>query len=257
MTSNVIDAYSHCGLRKYRPIEDVRAVADRFGVGRTVLVQHIGEYDNTYIEAIISAEPDRFAGVFLIDTDAPDASDILAGEAEKGVFRGIRLPACTLEERPHLWELAARLGLSIVVYSESTLAAHADALGDFLGGNGGTDVVLAHFGVLWPGVAPKVPDYHRVLSLAEHPNAYLQISGMHMSVEYPYGELVPFVDEALRAFGAERLLYGSNYPIQEDDAFYGREISLVLDGKLGVPEDAVEQVVCGTARRVWFDGGVE
>lgn len=253
MITGIIDAYSHCGLRKYRPIEDVRAVADRFGVARTVLVQHLGEYDNTYIGGIVAAEPGRFAGVFVIDTDSPGASQALAREAEKGVFRGIRLLAHTLEDRPELWDQAARLGLNIIAYDQPTLAEHADLLADFLRRHRETRLVLSHFGVLDQRIAPKFPDYGRILSLAEHPNAFLQISAMHMFAEYPYVELVPLVEQALDAFGASRLLYGSNYPLIGEDALCGRELSLLLEGRLGVPLDAVEQVVRGTARDLWFD----
>jgi len=253
MISGVIDAYSHCGLSKYRPIESVRAMADRFGVARTVLVQHMGEYDNTYIEGVVAAEPDRFAGVFLIDTDAPDASEALEHEASKGIFRGIRLLAHTLQERPELWEQAAELGLNIVAYDEPTLAIYTDSLADFLRRHGGTRLVLSHFGVLDRSIAPKFPNYDRILSLAEHPNAFLQVSGMHMFDEYPYTELVPLVEQALAAFGAQRLLYGSNYPLIQEDALCGRELALLLKGRLGVPLDAVEQVVRRTARDLWFD----
>ena len=253
MITGVIDAYCHCGLSKYRPIENVRALADRFGIARTVLVQHMGEYDNTYIAGIVATEPGRFAGVFLIDTDAPNASEELAREAGKGVFRGIRLLAHTLESRPDLWDQAADLGLNIIAYDEPTLARHADLLADFMRRRGETRLVLSHFGVLDRSIAPKFPNYDRILSLAEHPNAFLQVSGMHMFDEYPYVELVPLVERALEAFGADRLLYGSNYPLIEQDALCGRELALLLEGRLGVPLDSVEQVVRRTARDLWFD----
>lgn len=253
MISGLIDAYAHCGLRKYRPIEKVRAVADRFGIARTVLVQHLGEYDNSYIGGIVAAEPDRFAGVCVIDTDAPAACGTLAREADKDVFRGIRLLAHTLGTRADLWEAAAQRGLNIIAYDEPTLAPHADLLAEFLHRHRETRMVLSHLGVLDRSIAPRFPDYDRILSLAEHPNAFLQISGMHMFAEYPYVELVPLIERALEAFGPQRLLYGSNYPLIEEDALVGRELALLLEGRMGVPLDAVEQVVRLTAHDLWFD----
>ena len=89
----ITDGYSHCGLSKWRPVEDVDRVMNRFGVPRAVLAQHLGEFDNTYIEEIVAARPDRFAGAFVIDTESDDASHALAHWAGRGVFRGIRILA--------------------------------------------------------------------------------------------------------------------------------------------------------------------
>ena len=57
-------------------MEDVRKIMSEHGVSRAVLVQHLGEYDNSYIENVVARDPDRFAGVFLIG-DVPSATAIL------------------------------------------------------------------------------------------------------------------------------------------------------------------------------------
>ena len=77
---SITDAYGHCGLRKFRPIEDVKRITDRHGVARANLVQHMGEFDNSYIGGIVRDEPERFAGVFLVDIDAPDAIQVMRSE---------------------------------------------------------------------------------------------------------------------------------------------------------------------------------
>ncbi len=252
MTLELTDAYAHCGLSKWRPLEDVDRVMDRFGVPRAVLVQHLGEFDNAYIEQVVAARPDRFAGVFLVDTEAPDARDTLAHWASKGVFRGIRLLARSLEQNPALWDDVAKLGLNIIACDTETLAPYADALRGFLKDHPATRMVIAHFG-LWISWVPVDSEIHdRIQSLAECPGAYLQVSGMHMHGDYPYDEIVPLVRRSLEAFGPERLLYGSNYPVMEDDAVYGQEIDLVREGNMGVPSDAVGQVMNQTALDMWF-----
>ena len=253
MSLDIIDADLHGGLNKYRPVADVRAVLACFGVAHAVLVQHLGEYDNTYIRRIVSAAPERFAGVFLIDTDADDASDQLARWAEGRIFRGIRLLARSLDSRSELWEQAAALGLNIVAYEEPTLAKYVDSLSGFLRDHPDARLVLSHFGVLDRREAPRFQSYDAMLSMADLPNAFLQVSGMHMFREFPYVELVPLVRRALAAFGPARLLYGSNYPVMKEDAAYGQELRLFLAGRLGVPANALAPVMGGTARTVWFD----
>ncbi len=253
MTGEIIDAYCHCGVSKYRPIEDVRRVMERFGVARTVLIQHLGEYDNSYIGGIVAAQPDRFAGVFTIDTEAADARDSLARWARQGVFRGIRLLGRTLDASPELWEQAADLGLNIVVYGEPTLSLHAGSLADFLGRHPRSRLILSHFGVLVRSESPGFGSWDRILSLADCPNAFMQVSGMHMFAPYPYAELVPLVRRALSSFGPGRLLYGSNYPVVGEDSVYGQELDLLLEGQFGIPSDTAEDVVGRTARKLWFD----
>ena len=249
----VIDAYAHCGLRKYRPIEDVRRMRERLGIERTVLVQHLGEFDNSYIEGIVAEGPGHFAGCFVIDTEAEDASEELARWAERKVFRGIRMLAHTLETHGELWEEAVGYGLNVIAYEQPTLGAHVEGLSRFFGEHPEGRLIVSHLGVLDRGESPAFPTFDRTLALAELPNAYMQVSGMHMFGEHPYREQAVLVRRALEAFGAERLLYGSNYPLMGDDAGHQRELGLLLAGELGVPNEAIEQVVYGTARELWFD----
>lgn len=253
MMGQFIDGYCHCGLSKYRPIEDVGRVMDRYAVARAVLVQHLGEYDNSYIGGIVAAAPDRFAGVMLVDVESPSAEEDLDKWAEPGVFRGVRMVARTLLERPDVWDLAAERGLNIVVYDESGIAPYADSLGDFAAKHPATRLVLPHLGVLDRDEHPGFASHGRILSLGPLPNVFIQISGMHMFARPPYTELVPLVEGCLAAFGPERALYGSNYPVMRDDAVYGNELELVSTGRLGVPLGNVEQVMVRTASRLWFD----
>ena len=60
MNQEVVDGYCHCGTSKYRPIEDIGKVMGRFGVSRAVLVQHLGEFDNRYIERVAGEDPGRW-----------------------------------------------------------------------------------------------------------------------------------------------------------------------------------------------------
>ena len=127
MRMEIVDGYCHCGLSKYRPVGDVRRFMKRMDISRTVLVQHLGEYDNSYIEQIVSAEPERFVGVFLVDVGAEHAQEFLAFWAQQKEFRGIRLLAHTLETHPKLWEQVAQsdlfLGLFHALY-RLTRGAH-------------------------------------------------------------------------------------------------------------------------------------
>src|SRR5512132_1986271 len=100
-------------------------------MARAVLVQHLGEYDNGYIEGIVRKDPVHFAGVFLIDLQNEAVAEHLNYWTTRGVFRGIRLIARTLATHPTVWQRAAALGLNIIVYDEPTIAPYANLLASF------------------------------------------------------------------------------------------------------------------------------
>ena len=232
----ITDAYAHCGLRKYKPVADLDACMDGHGVSRTVLAEHLGEYDNSYIESVVKARPKRFAGVFLVDLANPKAADEVRRWKETGAFRGIRFPSESLLTHPALWQWAAQLGLHFVVSAPFPKPV-TEALSTFASHNRRTQIQLTHLGTP---------------ALAERRNVHVQISGMHKLGKPPYTELIPQIQELHRRYGAERLLYASNFPVMETWEAYATEIDLLRTGRLGIPEKDVPLVMNANAERMWF-----
>ena len=127
----LVDGYAHCALRKYKPIENVKAVMQTAGVHRAVLVQHLGEYDNTYIGQIAAAEPEHFTGVMIVDHAAPNMDQTLTKLADSGQFKGIRITTEVAEAAPQLLRLAAELGLIILIYAHDGIADFVELLDRF------------------------------------------------------------------------------------------------------------------------------
>ena len=73
-----------------------------------------------------------------------------------------------------------------------------------------------------------------------------------MFFSYPYKPLWPMVSHALESFGADRMLWGGNYPVVGKDEDYVREVELVRSGALPIPGNVLDQVTCTTALKVWF-----
>lgn len=255
MIPELVDGYCHCGLRKYRPIEDVRRFMDRLRLSRAVLVQHLGEYDNRYIGNILAEHPGRYAGAMLVDPDHPDAATQLAQCAQRYPFRGVRFLARTLLSHPELWQQAANLGLNIVVYEEPTIAAYSDDLRTFAAEHSRTRIVISHLGRLDRSEAPGYDSHRRLAVLSDCPNVYVQLSGFHMFGEYPYADQLPIVGNLVEWFGLQRLLFGTNFPIPRSEQVSQQELDLLRGGQLGVPAQAIEQILSRTALDLWFDGG--
>ena len=248
----IVDAYLHCGIRKFQPIEAVTGVLESAGVSRAVLVQHLGEFDNSYIGGIVKAQPERFAGVCLVDHTAPDAAERLGHWARSRLFQGIRFTTDTLQTAPQLWCDAVRLGLTIVLYAPDGIAPHIAPLQAFLDNHRDCTLVLSHLGNPDVRESPRFEAYREVYSLAKHPGVYYQVSGMKMFCPYPHEELYQLISEAATAFGASRLIWGSNYPVVGDRNDYAKDIGLLLDGKLPVAKEAIPLIAGGNARRLWF-----
>jgi predicted TIM-barrel fold metal-dependent hydrolase len=94
----LIDGYTHCGLSKYRPVEDVLAAMQSAGVTRAVLCQHLREYDNEYLAHVVASSPATFAAVCLVDPTSPTAAADLQKWHATGRFRGVRLLAQWLSD---------------------------------------------------------------------------------------------------------------------------------------------------------------
>ncbi len=232
----ITDAYAHCGLRKYKPVEDLDAVMDRHGVARTVIAEHLGEYDNSYIESIVKKRPDRFAGVFLVDLDAPAAVDDITRWTKTGAFRGIRFTSASVLTHRRLWEWSAQLGLHLVV-SAPFPAAETAAINAFAADHPRTTLQLTHLG--GPGFEKR-------------PNIVVQISGMHKEAQMPYSGLEKRIGALYDTLGPRRLVYGSNFPVMVEEKIYAAEIELLRTGKLGIPAREMGDVMNGNAERLWF-----
>ena len=89
---------------------------------------------------------------------------------------------------------------------------------------------------------------------ARYPNVYAKISGLNTAADpenWSAADLKPYVDHALSCFGAERLMFGSDWPVctlAGDYAMVWHETNQVLADR--TPEE-IEAILGGTAARVY------
>jgi L-fuconolactonase len=248
----MIDGYSHCGISKYRPVEDVLAVMQSAGVDRAVLCQHLGEYDNTYMAEVVGKYTEKLAAICLVDPTSPTASADLKECHQTGKFRGVRLLTEWLEHES-LWAQAADLGLTLVLYSPQGTAAAAPAIRKFAKVHPSARIVLTHLGN--PLLQNGQPADMELLRLVDLPGMFVQLSGLSQFCEYPHTELNGLVPQVVREFGAPRVYWGSNYPVCGDVAAYRRDLALVMSGAWGLAAEEIEWITERTAKGLWFPVG--
>ncbi|MFB7508101.1 amidohydrolase family protein [Streptomyces broussonetiae] len=246
-------------LRRTFSLSDLRPLAERAAVGATVLVQTVTVPQETPEMLAQAAGDPLVAGVVgWTDLTAPDVADTLAGLRELpggGRLVGIRHQ---VQSEPDPWWLAredvlrglsavadAGLAYDLVVLPHQLPAATAAARR--LPGLG---MVLDHIGK--PAVADGAlePWACELRALAAEPNTFCKLSGLVTEADrssWTVDDLRPFADTVLDAFGPERVMYGSDWPVCTLAADYAEVLDAARALTAGLGTDERSALFGGTA----------
>jgi predicted TIM-barrel fold metal-dependent hydrolase len=237
------------------PVEDLIKLMRANGVERTVLVQVIHyKWDNRYLGSVLKQYPGKFQGVCRVNPEDPAAPDQLSALTAQG-FRGVRLsPADGVEGEwisgplmPQLWGRCSQLKVPMTVLAPVTRLANLVPL---IESNPDLTVVIDHMA----DCPLDRTDERTILpSLARYPNVFVKISDMwSLSQEaYPYADAQDMVKQLYESFGAQRLMWATNWPVSLAKLPYGKIVELYSDRlNIFTPEDR-EEVLYKTVQRVW------
>jgi L-fuconolactonase len=232
----IIDTHAHVGERcllspavaaiergyPVLPVEDLLREMEHHGVTHAVLVQWGGSFDHHYLARCLRDYPGRFAAVGEVDPRREDAGRALRCLVEKHGFSGVRLG--TTDRSPGhdplaLWKTAADLG-AVVSASARTSEEFAEGLTEVVRRVPGLRLRIEHLARPPYRQAPPQPAFAQVLRLAEHPNVTINVDGFYAHhypddrrlTAFPFAEYVEWVRQAVSAFGAERCMWGSEFP---------------------------------------------
>ncbi|MGA8428238.1 MAG: amidohydrolase family protein [Candidatus Sulfotelmatobacter sp.] len=93
-----------------------------------------------------------------------------------------------------------------------------------------------------------------IRKLAEFPNVYCKLSGLVTEADWRHWkpeDIFPYLDVAFVAFGTDRLMAGSDWPVCLVTGFYARTLNLVKDYVNQHYPAAREAVLGGNAQRFW------
>ncbi len=217
--SRVVDTHVHAGLTKYEPIESLIDQMFRHRVDHAVLVQHAGEFDNRYLIECAQRFPGRFAIACLVDAQQPGAADQLSAWVERSpAVQGVRLYLADLfggaPGAAALWQRADELGLNVSVAGSLRDLASPQMV-EVVERHTRARLHLEHLGHPDPKEPEPYETYRRVLALARYPHVVMKVSGFYSFTRLawsPYVDTIRFFELALEAFGARRLMWGSDFP---------------------------------------------
>ncbi len=241
------------GSELYRPTlpADFRAIAAPAGVTGAVVVEASAWVeDNQWLLDQTQGDPLFHGIVGNLALGSPDFADNLARLAKDKRFVGIRaqgIKAVNLDEHmlADLRALATRNLVLDILMSGMTLddaQAIAAAVPELR-------LILNHVaGTRIRGDLPAAAWVQSIQALAQYPNIYCKVSGLFqqsgktpapLDVEY----YRPVLDVIWQAFGEERLVYGSNWPVSNLRGSYVQHQELVLRYLSEKGEAAVEKVM--------------
>jgi predicted TIM-barrel fold metal-dependent hydrolase len=236
---------------------------DEAGVERAVFVQPwFYHWDNAYMASCLRRFPDRFRGVCVIDPRGPKAPAALRRWRDQGVT-GIRLRPLRAGEEPGpgpwlgtdetlpLWEALAETGTIACVLGGGTDLGRLPPL---LARFPSLRIVVDHLNNPVPAEGLGQPAFRALLDLGRHPQVHVKLSGFHhwCPERYPYRDGLPFAEAAVRAFGAERCMWGSDFPHVLAGCGYVRSRHLLPRAATFLSKEELDLVMGGTAERLWF-----
>ncbi len=91
-------------------------------------------------------------------------------------------------------------------------------------------------------------------SLAAHPNVWCKLSGLLTEADWKlwrHEHFKPYLDTVFEAFGAHRLMFGSDWPVCLLAGTYRQAIDLIADYARGLPTGQVEEIFGENAARFY------
>lgn len=225
------------------------------GVARTVLIQVIHyRWDNSYIASVLKRYPQYFRGVCRVNPEDPAAPDHLSDLTEQG-FHGVRLsPSAGADGdwirgplMPPLWKRCAELKVPMTVLTPVTRLPDLVSL---IERYPELTVVIDHMADSPLNQPEKL---ELLLALEHYPRVFVKISHMwSLSKQpYPYPDAAEQVKRLYDKFGADRLMWGTDWPICLKQLSYARAVALFRDHLSFMPPQDHKQLLYKTVQRVW------
>ena len=246
--------------RDYLP-DDLAPLLKEHGVGATVLVQAAATEAESRFLLRLAREHAFIAGVVgWVDFEAADVGERIAALATAGAgkLKGLRpmiqdIPDPRWIARPSLDAAFEALVAHELVFDALVRPVHLEALRERLLRHPRLRAVLDHAGK--PDIARGAlePWAAALERLAGDTAICCKLSGLltEAGTRRSTADLTPWVAQLFRSFGAERMLWGSDWPVLEASGSYGEWLGLAQELIERCAPGRAAQVLSGTAHRLY------
>jgi predicted TIM-barrel fold metal-dependent hydrolase len=235
--------------------EQLLALMQANGVSRTVIIQVIHyKYDNRYLASVLRRYPGVFQGVARVDPLDPAAPDHLSRLTEEG-FRGVRLSPAGGSSgdwfhgplMPPLWKRCRQLNVPMTVLAP---ISRMPEVGRLLEGTPDLTVVIDHMADC-PVDQPQ--ELEKLIALQRYLNLFVKISHTWSlsRQSYPWLDAQEHVRRLHAAFGPQRLMWATDWPIIEAHSTYDKALTVVRDDMKFLNAEDKRWMLSKTIERVW------
>ncbi|MCW2884239.1 MAG: amidohydrolase [Streptosporangiaceae bacterium] len=250
-------------IRRTFTLDDLAPATAAAGIGRTVVVQTLAVAAETPELLELAASAPSLAGVVgwidLTDPAAPDTLAALRGGLGGDRLVGVRHLVQAEDDpgwlcRPDVRRGIAAVGAAGLAYDLLTLPAQLPAAIGTARALPEVTFVLDHLSK--PPIASGAlePWATLVRELAGLPNVYCKLSGMVTEADWAAWDVTslrPYAETVLEAFGPERVMFGSDWPVCLLAAGYAEVVAAAEEVCAGLSGAERDAVFGGTATRAY------
>ncbi|WP_158968647.1 amidohydrolase [Paraglaciecola sp. L3A3] len=234
-------------------INDIEPILEKTNIIKTVLVQAADSLNETYFMLDIASKHAKIAGVIgWIDMLAEDALAQLQKLSIQPKFKGIRPmlqdisdPAWMLNDK--LTPIFQALITHNLIFEALVKTEHLPYLKQLLERHPKLKVVINHGAK--PNISSqKTKDWHTwIKAIAENHPVFCKLSGLVTEAQQPvkYTDISPYMTHILHSFGAERIMFGSDWPVINLASDYSTWIKYV--------ERFVAPLSLQQQKAIWYD----
>ncbi|MFC4332653.1 amidohydrolase family protein [Streptomyces andamanensis] len=250
-------------LRRDFTLADLAPEARAAGIERTVLVQTVTVPEETPELLALAEAHELIAGVVgwtdLTRADVADELDRLRALPGGRYLKGVRHQVQGEADPRWLLRPEVRRGLAAVadaglVYDLVVVPRQLPACAEAAARHPGLTFVLDHLGKPPAATGGTEPWAGDVRALAALPNTVCKLSGLVTEADpatwTPAG-LRPYADTVLDAFGPDRLMFGSDWPVCTLAASYAEVLATARELTAGLGAHERAAVFARTADRVY------
>ncbi|KAJ4821839.1 hypothetical protein Tsubulata_018558 [Turnera subulata] len=229
------------------------------GVDGALIVQPINhKFDHSLVTSVLKKYPTNFVGCCLANP-AEDGSgfDQLEQLVIKDGYRAVRF-------NPYLWpsgqkmtndvgkalfSRAGRLGVPVGFMCMKGLTLHLPEIEELCTEFPSTVVLLDHLGFCKPPLNDEENlAFSELLKLSRFPQVYIKFSALFRvsRMSFPYQDLSPLLSQVISSFGANRVMWGSDFPFVVPECGY--------KGAKGAVSSIANQVPLSSSDLEWIMG---
>ena len=236
--------------------QQLQPLLQQHGVASTVLVQSMpNEDDSRFMLDLAARFPFIGAVVGWVDLKLPDAPARIAALAAHDKLRGLRPMLQDIDDERWIDDVALTPAVEAMLrhrlsFDALVLPRHLPALLAFACRHPDLPIVIDHGAKPAIGGTGLAEWELGMARLAALPNVYCKLSGLvtEAGPGWTVDSLRPCIDHVLAVFGAQRVIWGSDWPVLDLVADYGSWIAACDAALAGLDQAGRDAIYGGNAR---------